>query len=90
MKIRNFALGLPRLVPLRVTVAGRSYIRKRVLTLVFGYLKCGSFRNPVKNNATIDATGMPLPIRLISSLFAWNGFGVSTYRRGVFVACSTG
>ena len=36
MKIRNFALGLPRLVPLGVTVAGRSYIRKRVLALVLG------------------------------------------------------
>lgn len=39
MKIRNFALGLPRLVPLGVTAAGRSYIRKRLLTLVLGYLK---------------------------------------------------
>lgn len=34
------------------------YIGKRILTLVFGYLKCGSFRNPVKNIATIGATGM--------------------------------
>lgn len=90
LKIRNFAFRPPRLVPLRVTAAGRSHIRKRILALVFGYLKCGSFRNPVKNNATIDATGMFIPIRLISSLYAWNGFGVFAYRRGVFVACSTG
>lgn len=57
------------------TTAGRSFIRKRILALVFGYLKCGSFRNPVKNNATIDATGMSIPIRLISRSTLEMGLG---------------
>lgn len=54
-------------------------IRKRILTLVFGYLKCGSFRNPVRNNAAIDVTGMSVPIRLISSEMLEMGLGYCIY-----------
>ncbi len=68
-----------------VRVAEEFDIIKRILTLVFGYLKCGSFRNPVKDNAAVDATGMSVPIRLISSEMLEMGLGYYIY--GVESCC---
>lgn len=80
MKIRNFAFRLPRFVPLRVTAAGRSYIGKRTSTLILGFQKIWPFfRITVKDSAAVDATGMFIPIRLISSLYTWNEFEVFSY-----------
>ena len=47
------------------------------------------FRITVKDSATVDATGMYIPIRLISSLMLEMSLGYSHIRRGVFVAQST-
>ena len=46
---------------------------------VLGLQKIWQFSIVIKNEVEIDATGMYIPIRLISSLLAWNEFGVLAY-----------